>query len=393
MDWTSLKTFTWCHNVILTAAVEICLFCLCFLLKITPTPSSPPPLESGMQSPVNVRTRAVLDSALCFLSSGNRRSSSPAYGFRLSPEEEMRRQRLHRFDSQRGNPALWTNMVQLYSSYPQTLSFVQKQSGHMTIPVAHACSGLSSFSHHESSWCLELVDVLRPGLFWQPPVLWEWHFRPCSLADRSSGVSMWGPVSTLPSLNCWLSGAPALLCLWRPWPLPGGLCSPAQKIRPPSCSVPDLAGSGEPSLILLAHCHGPPGTLPWWLSRHHHCRMSSRPPSPRRLGSWGPHVWVVSAVNLLFSDAPLPSQDVSVDKLKWDLGWETSSTLHNPAGGTDNPAARASPGTMSHPGDATCIELTSRAAAGATCRGVTSSLVMQKSFLRKYFFFSHKSAF
>ncbi|XP_054556087.1 rhomboid-related protein 4 [Talpa occidentalis] len=31
---------------------------------------------------------------------GNTRSSPPPYGFRLSPEEEMRRQRLHRFDSQ-----------------------------------------------------------------------------------------------------------------------------------------------------------------------------------------------------------------------------------------------------------------------------------------------------
>ena len=61
MDWTSLKTCTWCRNVILTAAAEICLFCLCFVLKITPKPSSPPPLESGMQSPVSVRTRAVLD--------------------------------------------------------------------------------------------------------------------------------------------------------------------------------------------------------------------------------------------------------------------------------------------------------------------------------------------
>ncbi|XP_043301239.1 rhomboid-related protein 4 isoform X2 [Cervus elaphus] len=40
------------------------------------------------------------------LDQGNRRSSPPAYGFRLSPEEEMRRQRLHRFDSQRGSPAL-----------------------------------------------------------------------------------------------------------------------------------------------------------------------------------------------------------------------------------------------------------------------------------------------
>ena len=44
MDWTSLKMFTWCRNVILTAAVEICLFCLCFVLKITPKPSSPPAL-------------------------------------------------------------------------------------------------------------------------------------------------------------------------------------------------------------------------------------------------------------------------------------------------------------------------------------------------------------
>lgn len=135
------------------------------------------------------------------LDQGNRRSSPPAYGFRLSPEEEMRRQRLHRFDSQRGDPALWTNMVQLCSTYPQTLRFVQKQSGHIAIPVAHTCSGLSSYGHHESSWCLELVDVLRPGLFWQPPALWEWYFRPCSLADRSLGVSTWGPVSTLPSLT------------------------------------------------------------------------------------------------------------------------------------------------------------------------------------------------
>ena len=137
----------------------------------------------------------------CAFSSGNRRSSPPACGFRLSPEEEMRRQRLHRFDSQRGNPALWTNTVRLCNNYPQTLSFAQKQRGHMTIPVAHLCSGLSSCSHHESNWCFELVDILRPGLFWQPPALWEWHSRPCSLADRSSGVSTWGPVSTLPSLT------------------------------------------------------------------------------------------------------------------------------------------------------------------------------------------------
>ncbi|XP_062931544.1 rhomboid-related protein 4 [Cynocephalus volans] len=31
---------------------------------------------------------------------GNTRNSPPSYGFRLSPEEEMRRQRLHRFDGQ-----------------------------------------------------------------------------------------------------------------------------------------------------------------------------------------------------------------------------------------------------------------------------------------------------
>ncbi|XP_023498240.1 rhomboid-related protein 4 isoform X2 [Equus caballus] len=35
-----------------------------------------------------------------FNSSGNGRSSPSPYGFRLSPEEEMRRQRLHRFDGQ-----------------------------------------------------------------------------------------------------------------------------------------------------------------------------------------------------------------------------------------------------------------------------------------------------
>ncbi|XP_077011444.1 rhomboid-related protein 4 isoform X2 [Tamandua tetradactyla] len=33
---------------------------------------------------------------------GHPRSSPPPFGFRLSPEEEMRRQRLHRFDAQRG---------------------------------------------------------------------------------------------------------------------------------------------------------------------------------------------------------------------------------------------------------------------------------------------------
>ena len=174
---------------------------------------------------------------------------------------------------------------------------------------------------------------------------------PCrqKLGRLHVGTSFHAPIS-----HCWLSRAPALLCLWGPWPLPGGLCSPAQKIRSSSCSVPDLAGSREPSLVLLAHCHGDfPGT---GCSRH--CRVSSRPPLPRRLGSWGPHVWAVSAMNLLFSDAPLPSQDVSVEKLKWDLRWETSSTLHDPGSGTDNPAPpcpRASPGTMSHPGAATCI--------------------------------------
>ncbi|XP_054404588.1 rhomboid-related protein 4 isoform X3 [Pongo pygmaeus] len=35
-----------------------------------------------------------------FNSSGHTRNSPPPYGFHLSPEEEMRRQRLHRFDSQ-----------------------------------------------------------------------------------------------------------------------------------------------------------------------------------------------------------------------------------------------------------------------------------------------------
>ena len=231
-----------------------------------------------------------------------------------------------------------------------------------------------------AGWCLEtrLVLTAPSSLGMVLPTLFSCRQE---LGRLHLGTSLHTPFS-----HCWLSGGPASLCLWRPWPLPGGLCSPAQKIRPPSCSVPNVAGSGEPPLILLACCHGDfPGT---GCSRH--CRMSSRPPLPRRLGPWGPHVWVVSAVNLLFSDAPLPSQDVSVEKLKWDLGQETSSTLHDPAGGTNNPATRASPGMMSHPGDATCIELTSRAAAGATCRRVTSSLVTEKSFLRKYFFFSQK---
>ncbi|XP_029415835.1 rhomboid-related protein 4 isoform X5 [Nannospalax galili] len=35
-----------------------------------------------------------------FNSAGNTRNSPPPYGFRLPPEEEMRRQRLHRFDGQ-----------------------------------------------------------------------------------------------------------------------------------------------------------------------------------------------------------------------------------------------------------------------------------------------------
>ncbi|XP_061061515.1 rhomboid-related protein 4 isoform X2 [Eubalaena glacialis] len=37
---------------------------------------------------------------------GNRRNSPAAYGFHLTPEEEMRRKRLHRFDGQRGDPAM-----------------------------------------------------------------------------------------------------------------------------------------------------------------------------------------------------------------------------------------------------------------------------------------------
>uniref|UniRef100_A0A8C3WY26 Rhomboid-related protein 4 n=1 Tax=Catagonus wagneri TaxID=51154 RepID=A0A8C3WY26_9CETA len=36
---------------------------------------------------------------------GNGRSSPPPYGFHLSPEEEMRRRRLYRFDHQQGDPA------------------------------------------------------------------------------------------------------------------------------------------------------------------------------------------------------------------------------------------------------------------------------------------------
>lgn len=72
-------------------------------IKMTPKPSVfLPPWNPREQCPVNVRTMdgQRLIFPLCFPPTGASGPSPQPYGFRLSPEEEMRRQRLRRFDHQ-----------------------------------------------------------------------------------------------------------------------------------------------------------------------------------------------------------------------------------------------------------------------------------------------------
>ncbi|KAJ8792788.1 hypothetical protein J1605_019494 [Eschrichtius robustus] len=52
---------------------------------------------------------------------GNRRNSPVAYGFHLTPEEEMRRKRLHRFDGQRGTGRGYHRRLLSRSAVPKRL--------------------------------------------------------------------------------------------------------------------------------------------------------------------------------------------------------------------------------------------------------------------------------
>ena len=153
------------------------------------------------------------------------------------------------------------------------------------------------------SLILKQVDVLSPGLLdTAHRSLGATLLRPCSLSQTGGRHLHVGPTLHIPFSHCWLSGALALFCLWRPGPSPGGLCSPARKTWPYSarCLTWQEAGSHSSS----------PGRLPWWPSRRR-MQLPSQDaiPVPWGLDSLGPDVWALFTVKL-------PSQTVWLEKLK-----------------------------------------------------------------------------
>lgn len=243
----------------------------------------------------------------------------------------------------------------------------------MTVPVAHICRGPSSYGLCESN------------------LQADWHLE-TRLVGCSSQLSGSGPPPGLVFLqtesqrlhlgtsfhtrfsHCWLSLVLSLKTVTF-----------ARRFV--------FTSPEDQALILLSARLGrkqgaiphPPGMFPWWLSRNR-TWLPSQAVVPVSLAQapWllGPPIsgwwlqWTCFAMLSLCLHGMCNWKSLSKTSdgkpLTHSMTQQAASTVGLPA---------ASPVAMYHPGDATCIELTSKAA-----RLVTSGLVTAKSLVTKYFF-------